>query len=101
MAWHRVASADEIRENEPLAASVEGREIGLYRIGEAVYAVEDVCPHAYALLSSGFVDGEEVECPLHEAKFHIPSGRCLKAPADRDLATYKVRIEGDAVMVEV
>jgi 3-phenylpropionate/trans-cinnamate dioxygenase ferredoxin subunit len=60
-----------------------------------------VCPHAFALLSQGFVEGDKVECSLHEAVFHIPTGKCLKAPADRDLTTYRVRVEGSDLLIEL
>lgn len=100
-AWHDVGSRDELSEDQPLAAKVGKREIGIYLVGDAVYALEDVCPHAYALLSQGFVEGEEIECPLHGAKFHIPTGRCTREPADRDLKTYPVQIEGARIRVAV
>jgi 3-phenylpropionate/trans-cinnamate dioxygenase ferredoxin subunit len=99
--WHEVAAADALTDDEPLGVKVGDKEIGLFRVAGKVYALEDICPHAYALLSSGFVDGETVECPLHQACFHIPTGKCTNPPADRDLAVYPVRIEGNKVFVQV
>lgn len=75
-------------------------EIALVNVGGTVYAFEDVCPHAYALLSEGFVEDDEIECPLHGARFEISTGKCLAAPADRDLQTFAVRIDGDDVYVQ-
>ena len=98
--WHDIGASDSVAEEEPLAVKVADQEIGVYRVGDKLYAIEDVCPHAYALLSQGFVEGEEVECPLHGALFHIPTGKCLAQPADRDLATYPVREEGGRIFVE-
>ena len=97
--WHRIACIDEIDEDEPLSVKVGDHTIGVFQLDGEFYAIEDVCPHAFALLSQGFVEGDEVECPLHEAVFHIPTGRCLKAPADRDLQTYQVRVEGDDILI--
>jgi 3-phenylpropionate/trans-cinnamate dioxygenase ferredoxin subunit len=97
--WQDVAAAADVAEDAPLAVKIGEREIGIYALNGSYYALEDVCPHAYALLSQGFVDGEEIECPLHGAKFHIPSGRCTKEPADRDLARYEVRVEGGRLFV--
>ncbi len=99
--WQRVAAVDEIEEDEPISVHVGEHTIGVFLVNDTYYAIEDICPHAYALLSQGFVDGEEVECPLHEAVFHIPSGRCLKAPADRDVKTYPVKVDGDDVFINV
>lgn len=42
--------------------------------------MEDICPHANALLSQGFMDGETIECPLHGALFDIRTGQCLREP---------------------
>jgi 3-phenylpropionate/trans-cinnamate dioxygenase ferredoxin subunit len=98
--WHDVAATGDVAEDTPLAVKVAGREIGIYALNGSYYALEDVCPHAYALLSQGFVDGEEIECPLHGAKFHIPTGRCTKEPADRDVARYEVRVEGGRLFVK-
>jgi 3-phenylpropionate/trans-cinnamate dioxygenase ferredoxin subunit len=99
--WHDVGAEDAVVEDEALGVKIGDIEIGVYRINGTLYAIEDVCPHAYALLSQGFIDGEEIECPLHEAVFHIPSGRCLKEPADRDLKTYEVKTENGRVLVRV
>jgi 3-phenylpropionate/trans-cinnamate dioxygenase ferredoxin subunit len=99
--WHDVAAASEVGEDMPLAVKVGEREIGIYRLESGYYALEDICPHAYALLSQGFVEGEEIECPLHGAKFHIPTGRCTKEPADRDIKTFPVRLEGGRIRVAI
>ncbi|MCZ7564815.1 MAG: non-heme iron oxygenase ferredoxin subunit [Burkholderiales bacterium] len=97
--WHRAGPLAELTEDQPLTAKVAGKEIGVYKIGGALYALEDVCPHAYALLSQGFVEGEEIECALHGAKFHIPTGKCTKEPGGRDLKCFPVRVEGETVLV--
>jgi 3-phenylpropionate/trans-cinnamate dioxygenase ferredoxin component len=101
LTWQPVGKVDAISEDEPLAATVSDREIGVYLVGGKHYALENVCPHAYALLSQGFVEGEEIECPLHGAKFHIPSGKCTMEPGGRDLKCYPVRVEGDTILVGV
>lgn len=99
MNWHPAGTVNDISDDQPLSATIAGKEVGVYRIGDKHYALEDVCPHAYALLSQGFVEGEEIECPLHGAKFHIPTGRCTREPGGRDIKCYPVRIEGDTVLV--
>jgi 3-phenylpropionate/trans-cinnamate dioxygenase ferredoxin component len=101
MPWQDVGAADEVTEDTPLAANVNGRPIGVYTLAGQYYALEDICPHAEALLSMGFVEGEEIECPLHGARFHIPTGKCTKEPGDRDLVRYEVKREGDRILVRV
>ena len=99
--WHDVAASQDVTEDAPISVKVGEREIGIYALNGHYYALEDVCPHAYALLSQGFVEGEEIECPLHGAKFHIPTGKCTHEPADRDLARYEVKLEGGRLFVSV
>jgi 3-phenylpropionate/trans-cinnamate dioxygenase ferredoxin subunit len=97
--WHDVAAAADVADDTPITVKVGERDIGLYSLNDRYYGLEDVCPHAYALLSQGFVEGEEIECPLHGAKFHIPTGKCTKEPADRDLVRYEVKVEGGRLLV--
>jgi nitrite reductase/ring-hydroxylating ferredoxin subunit len=97
--WHRVAARSEVGEGEAIAVRVGDLQIALCRLGDRIHAFENVCPHAYALLSDGFVEEGEIECPLHAARFEIATGRCLSPPADRDLVIYPVRVEGDEVYV--
>jgi NAD(P)H-dependent nitrite reductase small subunit len=99
--WHRVAAASQVAEGEAVAVRVGDRQIALCRAGGTLHAFENVCPHAYALLSDGFVEGEVVECPLHAARFSIVTGECLSGPAPEGIATYEVRIENDGVFVRV
>jgi nitrite reductase/ring-hydroxylating ferredoxin subunit len=62
-------------------------------------AVSDICSHAFASLSEGFLDGGVVECPLHGAKFDIATGKALSPPADKDLKTYEVTIVDGRIIV--
>jgi 3-phenylpropionate/trans-cinnamate dioxygenase ferredoxin subunit len=98
--WHRVAGEAELTEEQPLAVQAGGLRIGLFRLGEQVHAVENVCPHAFALLSDGFVDGCTVECPLHNAVFDLTNGRLLDGPGQRDLRVFAVKRECGAIFVE-
>ena len=61
----------------------------------------DICSHAYAHLSDGYVDGDTVECPLHQGLFHIPTGKAMAPPVTQDIATYPVRIQGDDVLIDL
>ncbi len=99
--WHDVAAPEDVAEDMPITVKLGDRDVGLYRLNGTFYALEDVCPHAYALLSQGFIEGDEIECPLHGAKFHIPTGRCTKEPADRDLQRYAVKVESGRLFVGI
>lgn len=101
MAWRRAASVGDVIADKGLQVEIDGRKLAVFRVGDQVYALEGICPHADAYLSEGFIDGDKVECPLHQAQFHIPSGKCLGPPADRDLVTFPAKIEGSDVLVDL
>lgn len=99
--WRKLATLNELSENAPRGVEVDGNPIGLFRVGDDVFALHDVCPHQYALLSSGYQEGEIVECPLHQAIFDVRTGEHLSPPAICGVRSYPVRIEGNDVMVDI
>lgn len=66
MNWISVCKVNEVADEEPKAVEVEDKKIGVFLIEENYFAIENVCPHAFALLTEGFIEGLTVECPLHE-----------------------------------
>jgi nitrite reductase/ring-hydroxylating ferredoxin subunit len=99
--WHEVASRDQLDPDFPVGVDVNGQKLGLFLLGDEVHALEDVCPHAYALLSQGFQEDGVIECPLHAARFDIATGKCLIEIGQRDLHHYPVRIQGGKVQVQI
>jgi 3-phenylpropionate/trans-cinnamate dioxygenase ferredoxin subunit len=97
--WLRVAALMEIADDAPLAVKLGEAPIALYRLDGQIHAIDDVCPHEFALLSGGFIEGGTIECPLHQACFDIATGRCLSGPATVDLRTYAVTVDGGEVFV--
>lgn len=95
--WIYAGEARAVTEDTPLSVRVDEIAVGVYRVGSDLHAIEDLCPHADALLSQGFIDGEYVECPLHGALFHIPTGKCTKGPAERDVLPYETRVEDNKI----
>ena len=98
--WLRVAGRGDLTEGEPLGVEVAGRSIALYDIEGSVFATDNICTHAYARLSDGWLDGELIECPLHAARFDVRTGKVLDPPATEDLKTYPVRVVGDDIQVK-
>ena len=99
--WQRIAAVSQLRDEEAFPAKLGEVPIALYRLDGQVFAIDDVCTHEFALLSQGFIEGRTVECPLHQAKFDISTGKCLAAPATVDLNRYAVRIEAGEIYVSV
>ncbi len=99
--WHLVARTGEIEDDTPEQVRVGDAVIALCRVNGTFYAIDDICTHEFTCLSDGDIDGDEIECPLHQARFHIPTGQVRSAPATDDIATFPVRVDGDDVLVGV
>jgi len=73
----------------------------LYNLGGRVYATDDICTHEEASLADGYIEGDCIECPLHQARFHIPTGEVRAPPADTNLRVFPVRLEGGEILVGI
>ncbi|MDB5728544.1 MAG: Rieske (2Fe-2S) region [Noviherbaspirillum sp.] len=99
--WIDVAAADSVPDDDVRAAAADGKELALYSVDGTIYATDNICTHGFARLSDGFLDGFEIECPLHQGCFDVRSGKATCAPASQDIATYPVKIENGRVFVDL
>lgn len=99
-AWHAVAAADAVSEDEPLAVSLGGLPIALFRQGDDVFALHDLCTHGAARLSEGFVENGCVECPLHQGCFDLASGLAITPPVTESVRTFPVRVVAGQIEIE-
>lgn len=99
--WLAAGNTGDVSEDMPLTVKARDKEVGIYLVNGQYHALEDICPHAYALLSQGFVMDGEIECPLHAARFNITTGKCTAGPGGRDLKVYPLRVEDDRIFVKV
>jgi nitrite reductase/ring-hydroxylating ferredoxin subunit len=90
--WEVVGSLDDIADGGVLQSMLGDDEIVLCRVGREIYALHNWCTHADARLSEGRLSGHELECPLHEGRFDIRSGKALCAPLDTDVRAFPVRV---------
>jgi 3-phenylpropionate/trans-cinnamate dioxygenase ferredoxin subunit len=91
----------DIPEGKMHALTAGGREIVICRTKEGVYALDNICTHAYARLNEGRLRGHRLVCPLHGAAFDVRDGRALGAPASRPLATHAVNVVDDRIEISV
>ena len=99
--WVRAAGCGDLAEGEVLGVEGAGRSLALYAADDGRFATDNICTHAYACLSDGWLDGDVIECPLHAARFDIRTGKVLDPPATDDLKTYQVRLVGDEIQVRL
>jgi naphthalene 1,2-dioxygenase system ferredoxin subunit len=99
--WVDALSADDLPNDDVWPVQVAGREVALYTVGAAVYATDNVCTHGQARLCDGFLEGHEIECPLHQGRFDVRDGRPLCEPVTEPLRSYPVKVEEGRVFVQV
>jgi naphthalene 1,2-dioxygenase system ferredoxin subunit len=97
--WIDALAAEELPSDDVIGLDVAGRDIALYTVGGEVYATDNICTHGHARLCDGFLDGHEIECPLHQGKFDVRDGKPLCDPVTEAVRSYPVKIVGQRVFV--
>lgn len=98
--WINVAPAEELPPGTHKVVDVDDVEIAVFNVEGEFYAIEDVCTHDGGVLTGGKVEGCEVECPRHGARFDIRTGEALTPPAYEPTATFPVRVDDGMVQVK-
>jgi nitrite reductase/ring-hydroxylating ferredoxin subunit len=101
MAFQRVAKTGDVPTGRGLAVRVGAREIGLFRVGDRYYAIDNACPHAGAPLSEGDLEGSKVICSAHGWEFDVCSGISTDQSFVAPLPCFAVRVEGDEILIDV
>jgi len=101
MPLHVVAKASEIEPGHARRVEVDGVALLLCNVAGDFYAIEDVCTHDGGQLDQGVLEGSEIECPRHGARFDVRTGDALTLPAVVPVGTYAVSRDGEDVLVDV
>jgi naphthalene 1,2-dioxygenase ferredoxin component len=99
--WTDALSAAELPTDDVMGLLVNGRDIAIYTVGREVYATDNVCTHGQARLCDGFLEGHEIECPLHQGKFDVRNGSPTCDPVTEAVRSYPVKIEGQRVYLRL
>lgn len=99
MDWTDVALVADFPPGTARSVDVDGTAIAVFNLEGRYYAIEDLCSHEAEPLSGGEIEGDEVICPRHGARFAIPTGAALSPPAYEPVPTFPVRVEAGMVQV--
>lgn len=97
----RACAHDALKDGEMLAVEGAPSPLGVCRVAGQWYAFENDCTHESFALTEGALDGAQIECPLHGAKFCVRTGAARAVPATRGIGVYPVRIEQGDVLVDL
>jgi len=97
--WIDVAPVDAFEEGIAQRVDVEGTEVAVFHIAAEFFAIEDVCTHDGGTLADGDVEGYEIECPRHGARFDLRTGKVTTPPAYEDVTPFATRVNAGVVQV--
>ena len=99
--WRFAAKVADFEPGDAISIQFGRVQIGIFCVSGEFFAIDNRCSHAAATLADGYLDGEVIECPLHQGLFNVRTGKALCSPALKAVATYPVRVCGEEVQVYV
>lgn len=97
--WVSVARVEELLPGQWRTVDVDGTRIVVFNIDGEYYAIEDVCTHDGGQLTGGHVEGDQIVCPRHGARFCIRTGVALTAPAYEPTSKFPVQVVNGEIQV--
>jgi nitrite reductase/ring-hydroxylating ferredoxin subunit len=97
----KVAQTSEIENGQARLINLKGKGIAIFNVGGEFYAIGNACTHRGGSLAEGKISEYQVTCPLHRATFDIRTGAAMSPPASQATPSYKVRVSGTDIEIEV
>jgi len=99
--WRRVGPAEELDAEDVMPFDFNGHEYAIYHTRDGFFASDGMCTHEQEALADGIVIGNVIECPLHQGRFDLRSGKALSAPVCVDLQIFPVQIHDGDIYVQI
>ena len=96
-----VAKTGDVPPGTAKPYDVNGKSIALCNVDGTFYAIDDVCAHDGGELGEGYLEGDQIECPRHGARFDVKTGKALTLPAVMPVNAYPVQVEDGEIKVQV
>jgi anthranilate 1,2-dioxygenase ferredoxin component len=100
-AWTDVMPDSALGEGAARGIVVDGTAVALFRTGGEVFALRDRCTHGAAKLSDGFLEDMCIECPLHEGRFDLRTGRAVQLPATVAVEVFATRVNDGQIQIRL
>ena len=91
----------ELPEGKRIFVEIDDLPVVIFRVGGKLFAIADACSHDDGPLGDGDLDGHEIVCPRHGARFDIQTGKALALPAVVDIPSYPVRVSQGQIEVGI
>ncbi len=99
--WQSVARVSDIPAERVAVFQVGDHEVAVCNVNGQFYAIDDLCTHDGGSLDQGQLEGDEIECPRHGARFNVTTGEATQLPAFEPVDTHEIRVEGETIQVGV
>ena len=99
--WQTVGTSSDIPPERVRVFSIGDHDVAVCNVNGAFFAIDDLCTHDGGALDQGELEGDEIECPRHGARFDVRTGAAVQLPAFEPVETHEVRVEGDSIQVGV
>ena len=96
----KLCDLDELDEDQPLRAEIDGFSYAVFKVGEMVFVTADLCSHGPGFLSDGYVEDCQVECPFHQGRFDIRTGMPTAPPCEVPIQTWTPVVEDGVVFID-
>jgi 3-phenylpropionate/trans-cinnamate dioxygenase ferredoxin subunit len=97
--WIDAGLTGDLLDGQTISIPAGKQMIAVARSGDAYFAIEDVCTHDGAPLTGGEIEGTEIICPRHGARFCLRTGEALTPPAYEPVRVYETKIEAGRLWV--
>ena len=100
--WIKTLSVNQIPDEEAVDFDVgNNKKIAIFNVNNNFFATDNLCTHEDASLCDGYIDGDTVECPLHQGVFKVSTGEVLEPPVTKNLKTYQTKIVDGNIFVDL
>lgn len=96
-----IGKVSEVPEGGLAAVEVAGKHLAVANVAGTYHALDNDCTHQHCPLAEGDLDGTTVACPCHGSEFDVTTGEVLNPPALESVASYRLRVQGNEIQVEV
>jgi 3-phenylpropionate/trans-cinnamate dioxygenase ferredoxin component len=101
LTYYEISAVDELPPGERLVVEIDDLSIIVFNVSSQYYAIGNLCTHDLGELSDGNLEGNEIICARHGARFDIRDGKVLSLPATRDTPSYPVRVKKGKIEVGI
>jgi nitrite reductase/ring-hydroxylating ferredoxin subunit len=91
----------DVSEDLPFRAEIDDFAYAIFQAGEHYYVTADLCSHGPGLLSDGFLEGCEVECPFHQGRFDVRTGIPTAPPCEMAIKVWTPVVRDGAIFIDV